>query len=222
MVVKLDLRINKQESAAEQEKNGRHYLLFSLAAVFTLTFMLLFSMTCWKFYSILGERADIAQSMRINGERMAAMDKEYERLSQQSAAIEAKLDYSLGDVPSVEFLYELNNKLIDGVVVESLTMTAAAATIKGVAFADEEVLQFSDDLLSAATVASVSLPAISTAQRNGVKLRAFSIELKLKPLAEALKGGGIEKVSAPAPKAEDAPTPGESEKTNETEGGGAQ
>lgn len=179
-------------------------------------------MTCWKFYSILGERADIAQSMRINGERMAAMDKEYERLSQQSAAIEAKLDYSLGDVPSVEFLYELNNKLIDGVVVESLTMTAAAATIKGVAFADEEVLQFSDDLLSAATVASVSLPAISTAQRNGVKLRAFSIELKLKPLAEALKGGGIEKVSAPAPKAEDAPTPGESEKTNETEGGGAQ
>lgn len=38
MVVKLDLRTNKQEQQAEQERSPRHYILFSLAALFFYLF----------------------------------------------------------------------------------------------------------------------------------------------------------------------------------------
>ncbi|MDD7648753.1 PilN domain-containing protein [Cloacibacillus porcorum] len=119
------------------------------------------------------------------------METELARLTKESGAVEEKLDFVLDDVPSIEFLYELGERTVDGVVVESLTMNRESASLKGVAFADEEVLEFGDGLLAASCVNSVSLPVITPTQRSGANLKAFSIELKLNPLQKVVLEGGM-------------------------------
>ena len=46
-------------------------------------------------------------------------------------------------------------------------------------------------IFKASSVGSVSLPVITSAQRNGVNLRAFSIEVKLNPLQKILLDGDV-------------------------------
>ena len=191
MVVKLDLSTNKQEQQTDGERSSRHYILFSLAALFFISSLLLLAMGGWRLYSLRASRAALGESVIVNNENLALMEKELARLRKESGAIEEKLDFILDDVPSVEFLYELEERMIDGVVVESLSMTRDHASLKGVAFADEEVLEFGDGLLKAASVNSVSLPVITQAQRNGMNFKAFSIELKLNPLQNILLAGKI-------------------------------
>lgn len=184
MVVKLDLRSAKQELHTEEDKSPRHYILFSLAALFVLAALALFALGSYRFYS-LGRMADnVAAERHADDEQLERANAELDRLTNENSALEARLDFVLGDIPSVEFLYELNERLIDGIVVESLTMTQTTASLKGVAFADEEVLEFGEELLKASSVRSVSLPVISAAKRNGANLRAFSIELALNPLRD--------------------------------------
>lgn len=200
MVVKLDLRINKQESAQEQEKVGRHYILFLFTAVFVLTAALFMALSGYKYYEVIGKRAEIAEAIQANNDRMTMINIEYQRLSKQNALIETKLDYVLGNIPSVELLYELNDKLIDGIVIESLTMNAASATIKGVAFADEEIVSFSESLMQTAVIDSVSLPTITGDKRNNADVRAFSIDLKLRPIQQIMNDGKLsEKPKHPMP-----------------------
>ena len=186
MVVKLDLRTNKQETKQKVETNVRYYLLFSLATLFLITSALLFLFAGWRFYSARVLRADFTESIGINNDRLAMLSAELNRLKKQNGSIEEKLDYSLGDIPSLELLTDLSEHSIDGIVIESLIMTKDTATIKGVAFADDEVLQLGDELLQGASIESLSLPIITTAQRNGVDLKAFSLELKLRPLQKAV------------------------------------
>ncbi len=191
MVVKLDLRTNKQEQKTDSERSSRHYLLFSFAALFFISSLLLLAMGGYRLYSLRAARAALDESVIANNENLALMEKELARLTKESGAIEEKLDFILDDVPSLEFLYELEERMIDGVVVESLSMTRDRASLKGVAFADEEVLEFGDGLLKAASVNSVSLPVITSAQRSGMNFKAFSIEVKLNPLQNILLAGKI-------------------------------
>lgn len=189
MVVKLDLRVNKQEAQQDTEEAGCHYTLFSMVALFSLTSLLLFGLCGYKLYSAMGQSAEIAQTIQMNGDRMTMLDIEFQRLNKQSSLAEAKLDFLLADIPSVEFLSDVNEKLIDGIIIESLSMNGTSAALKGAAFSDEEVVQFSDALLTAATVDSVSLPVITSDKRNGIGIRAFSIEVKLKPIQKAIEAG---------------------------------
>ena len=191
MVVKLDLRTNKQEQQTEIEKSSRHDILFSLAALFFISSLLLLAMGGYRLFSLRAARAELAASVSANNENLKMMETELARLTKESGAIEEKLNFILDDAPSVEFLYELGERIVDGVVVESLTMTRENASLKGVAFADEEVLEFGDGLLKASSVGSVSLPVITSAQRNGVNRRAFSIEVKLNPLQKILLDGDV-------------------------------
>ncbi|MDO4560560.1 MAG: PilN domain-containing protein [bacterium] len=191
MVVKLDLRTNKQEQKTDSERSSRHYLLFSFAALFFISSLLLLAMGGYRLYSLRAARAALDESVIANNENLALMEKELARLTKESGAIEEKLDFILDDVPAIEFLYELEERMIDGVVVESLSMTRDRASLKGVAFADEEVLEFGDGLLKAASVNSVSLPVITSAQRSGMNFKAFSIEVKLNPLQNILLAGKI-------------------------------
>ncbi|ANZ45325.1 PilN domain-containing protein [Cloacibacillus porcorum] len=191
MVVKLDLRTNKQEQQAEQERSPRHYILFSLAALFFISSLLVFAMGGYRLYAIGSARRAMAEGVAADNENLKLMETELARLTKESGAVEEKLDFVLDDVPSVEFLYELGERTVDGVVVESLTMNRESASLKGVAFADEEVLEFGDGLLAASCVNSVSLPVITPTQRSGANLKAFSIELKLNPLQKVVLEGGM-------------------------------
>lgn len=189
MTVKLDLRINKQDAAAEIKETGRHYLLFFAAACFFILSAFIFTISGYRIYMADSQRAEILKTIETDKERTAALDKELLRLSSENGASEAKLDFILGNIPSIELLSDINEKLIDGIAIESVSMNAATAVLKGVAFADEEVVQFSESLSEAPAVKSVALPIITGDKRNGVGIRAFTIEVKLKPLQDILEDG---------------------------------
>ncbi|MBR4400618.1 MAG: PilN domain-containing protein [Synergistes sp.] len=192
MVVKLDLRINKQNEASVSVSGGKsrhYYVLFAVGALFLLSSLLIFSRGIWRSYELRSEKTAFESQAEKNLEKTAVIDAEFKRLEAQNKDASEKLDFVLSGAPVIEFLYELGERTPDGVVIESLSMSPESAVLKGVAFADEEVLELVEALSSAGSVASIAMPVINGGQREGISLRQFSMELKLNPLQQIANGG---------------------------------
>ncbi|KEJ91847.1 PilN domain-containing protein [Synergistes jonesii] len=182
MVVKIDLRANKQAEASEKENNVLYYAVFAMAALFILSSILVIAKSAWRIYSLRDEEMSLERRTAANNEKLAVMDAEFKRIEAQNRDSADKLDFVLSGLPVVEFLYEIGERTPDGVALESVSMSNAVASLKGVAFADEEVLELGKALAAAKGVESVSLPAISAGQREGLSIRQFALEVKLNPL----------------------------------------
>ena len=163
MVVKIDLRANKQAEASEKENNVLYYAVFAMAALFILSSILVIAKSAWRIYSLRDEEMSLERRTAANNEKLAVMDAEFKRIEAQNRD-------------------SADKRTPDGVALESVSMSNAVASLKGVAFADEEVLELGKALAAAKGVESVSLPAISAGQREGLSIRQFALEVKLNPL----------------------------------------
>jgi|GEM_PF-600765 len=188
MVVQLDLRVPGKhiKLKLESEKKLSHYFVFSAAAAFMLTVVAVLLLSAWKFYSLNGEKNDFISEKNTAEQNLAIMEKEFSRLSSEAGAIDAKLDYMLGDVPSVEIMTALDPIIPNGVAVKTLTITNDRALFGGAALNAEDVMVFINKLSAAAFVQSVGVPNIKNSQTKNQSACTFSVECKLKPLREIL------------------------------------
>ena len=208
MVVRLDLRTNRQAYSEDKKSEAKYYLLSSLAALFFLTSLLIFTVGGLRLWLAGSEKSELMQELNGDNDRLLMLNVEFKRLTAQNNEAEKKMDFILGDTPSIELLADIGACLPDGLVIEALTMNPETASLKGVAFGDEEVLSFIGELQQKSSVKAVSLPVITSDQRNGTNLRAFNFELKLNPLAKIMKDSSYlsdaaqSKDSFPLPEAE--------------------
>ena len=208
MVVRLDLRTNRQVYSEDKKSEAKYYLLFSLAALFFLTSLLIFTVGGLRLWLAGSEKSELMQELNGDNDRLLMLNVEFKRLTAQNNEAEKKMDFILGDTPSIELLADIGACLPDGLVIEALTMNPETASLKGVAFGDEEVLSFIGELQQKSSVKAVSLPVITSDQRNGTNLRAFNFELKLNPLAKIMKDSSYlsnaaqSEDSSPVPEAE--------------------
>lgn len=186
MVVKLDLRIPGKETRKEIETGYRHLLVFAAAALFLFTMIIILGLGTWKFYSLSNEKKDLARMAAAEMQKLQIMDNELKRVVKENDLTEDKLDYMLGDIPSIELLSALSAILPDGVALERVNITQDKALFKGVAHNEKSILLFTDNIASSDLTLSVSLPVITPAVRNGIKVRDFTIECELKPLYRIL------------------------------------
>lgn len=184
MVVKLDLRVKRQTEAQEKRSGALYYVAFAMAVVFIVSSTLIISKGAWRVYQLRDENKKLESQRIAYEDNLKFMEAEFKRLEAMNKESVDKLDFILSGAPVVEFLSETAARIPDGVVVESISMSNASASLKGVAFADEEVLEFGEAIAAAKSVASISVPAIKAGKREGIDLRQFSLEVELNPLQE--------------------------------------
>lgn len=120
MVVKIDLRANKQAEASEKENNVLYYAVFAMAALFILSSILVIAKSAWRIYSLRDEEMSLERRTAANNEKLAVMDAEFKRIEAQNRDSADKLDFVLSGLPVVEFLYEIGERTPDGVALESV------------------------------------------------------------------------------------------------------
>lgn len=188
MVVQLDLRVPGKhiKLKLESEKKLSHYFVFSAAAAFLITVAAVLLLSAWRFYSLSGEKNDFIEEKSTAEQNLLIMDKEFSRLNSEAGAVGSKLDYMLGDVPSVEIMTALDPLIPHGVAIKTLTITPDKALFGGAAMNAEDVLMFINKLSAAPFIQSVGVPSIKNSQAKGQNACTFSVECKLKLLKEIL------------------------------------
>lgn len=188
MVVKLDLRIPGKHNKLKLEPVNklRHYLVFSVASAFLITVIAVSLLGLWTLYSLHGEKADLQKQKITTQQNLEIMEKEFSRLNSEAAGINGKLDFMLGDVPTIEITTVLDTLIPKGVILESLNVTVGKAVFKGTAMNAEDVMLFVNKLSAAPFTLSVEVPSIKHTKLNRINICPFSIECKLRPMQEIL------------------------------------
>jgi len=189
MVIKINLSIpnpSMSRSKAKAEAGIKYYIIFAAAAAYLLTAFAVLLLGFWKIYLLHGEKLEIVNSSRVIANNVTVMDKEYKRLLVEASTVDFKLDFMLGDTPSIEILTLLDSLLPEGVTIESVNITPLKAIFEGVALREGDALQFVNNLSSAAFVVSVDIPDIKSIQLKGAKVTSFSVECTIRPIRDIL------------------------------------
>ncbi len=182
MVVKIDLRLPGKETRQERESGLKHLIMFASVFLFAITSTFVFVIGGWQLYSLRGQSRELAESARLNSQKIAVMDKELARITGEMSKLESKLDYQLSDIPSVEILTSLSGIMPEDVIVETLSLTAARLSLSGTGKNEEQVLIFANELHEAPFTKNVTVPVISNGTRNGAGVKTFKFECDLQPL----------------------------------------
>ncbi|MDO4987616.1 MAG: PilN domain-containing protein [Synergistes sp.] len=185
MTVKLNLRSGRKNNAANDSSPEKHAVCL-LGALFAAVSVIFFIYGGIKLYLLRSECAEITSELNRGNDNLASLDREYSTIKERNADIESRYDFVLSGIPAMEFLSELVDAVPDGVIIETVSMNSLRCSLSGIAFDDEEILEFTEKLGTEPAVAHIALPVITTENINGAVLKRYSVEITTKSLAEVL------------------------------------
>lgn len=184
MVIKSDLRNpEKYKSKTDAETSISHYLVFTAAASFVFTIIVVIILGIWITNSI-DKNITIVENQKSNTiKQLAVIDKKYELQAGTAQKTGSKIQYILSDIPSIEILTALDTILPSGASIESISITDKTVEFKGTTLKEDDVLLFVNNLSIAPFVSSAGIPIIT--ENNTTK--NFLIACNLKSLSEIMQ-----------------------------------
>lgn len=187
MTVRLDLRLNREDSApANRFGNVAQVVLFFVAMVHVLMSAAFFIMSIHKLSFLREKRTALTVEAKTAALDLEEVSSRIKRAVAKHDVIAENIDFVLSGIPALEFMRELEALSVDNVCVEAVSLASSDASIQGVSSNDADVLVFSERIESFRSVRGVSVPSITVDDKMPSALKRFSIKIELAELHDLL------------------------------------